>query len=769
MTNQFRAGKACTHCHRRRVKCNASQTGPPCTRCQQKELDCAFIQTKRGTYDRKARSLQPQAGSAPLSPAFLNSNGKRSTRETTQEHGAGETRRGALTSSSGARASPPQLEATGNRLPGTKVLCRASGNFEVPSLGSAAAEESSWGRVFEQVFESRQNERQYLDKSSITYLGEACPLAIILGLDEFQDGGHFRVHHRVPSQYPNEKRASHLEPEDLAFLEAKGVFNPPEKEVLDALISTFMERVYPIYPIVNSREFLSQHRQVTIPWLLLHSVCFIASTYCREHVIHAAGFTERDHARVYFYKKAKATFDIGYEKNKVTVLQSAIILSFRLGAPDEQYNYYSWMSTAVTTAEMLGIHRSTAAISMSDKDKSLFRRLWWILVVRDAFTAAVWGRTMRIDIDQCDAEMITPADFDLDWDPSDINRQKLAPNLIAYQIAVFKFALLLRDSVRYRVSEQTFDAQAERLSLEKRLEEWRQTLVPVVDWDCHSVPGTDRFSAALAIYYYDLIIFLNLQKPIIRTLSPSSEDLSEQKLEQTAAEASYNMAQDAAQRMTTLAGALVTSNLLCSMPHETFIGIFSAEVVLFTQIVSDNKPCQIPSTIRPTNSQLAARSQLAICQMAMHTVRSFWDSASWVIRLFEKLLASPAANMNGTADTRDESGGRNRRIEELATAATSGNTTDADQGPGVRFAENDNITTAGPAGFYGSNPDANQADAGGTAPATFPTDLSANRANEQGLYDFWFPASQGFGHEIFSNAFEAANINLSSMDPFFNI
>jgi hypothetical protein len=65
-------------------------------------------------------------------------------------------------------------------------------------------------------------------------------------------------------------------PEDIAALEAKGIFEAPEKSILDALVSVFLDRVFPLYPIVNRQEFQQQYQANKVPWILLHAVCLSA-------------------------------------------------------------------------------------------------------------------------------------------------------------------------------------------------------------------------------------------------------------------------------------------------------------------------------------------------------------------------------------------------------------------------------------------------------------------------------------------------------------
>ena len=165
-------------------------------------------------------------------------------------------------------------------------------------------------------------------------------------LGDLSPDGTPRLHHPGPpleedrsDEEQTAHHASHLLPEDLLFLRAKQAFTYPEDETLQALVSTFVHRFFPLYPVVNLEEFLAQYESKTIPWILLHAICFAAATFCPMATLHRAGFTGRKQARSEYYRRAKALFDIGYESNKLVVLQCTILLSFWGGGPNNYCAY----------------------------------------------------------------------------------------------------------------------------------------------------------------------------------------------------------------------------------------------------------------------------------------------------------------------------------------------------------------------------------------------------------------------------------------------
>lgn len=256
---RFRAAKACRACHQKRVKCDASERGTPCTRCEQRrEPECTLMQSRRGIYTRKPRRPPQQHPADP--PA------------TQGDCGSGSSRTGAVAVTA-ADATTTQPTASPHLPPAPNAPS------SVESTGNASSyREISWATTFDHLLERYHNGGDALNKHSITYIGEAFPLGIVL---KDLQGGVNRplLHHPGPpcaDQEPDadQPRLAHppgMRAEEIAFLESKHAFTAPSDETVDALINIFFERVFPLYPIVNPSELLLQHKSRRIPWILLRA------------------------------------------------------------------------------------------------------------------------------------------------------------------------------------------------------------------------------------------------------------------------------------------------------------------------------------------------------------------------------------------------------------------------------------------------------------------------------------------------------------------
>lgn len=617
---RVRTAKACRLCNAKRVKCDASERGIPCTRCETRgESDCTLIESRRGIYVRKSRRRQAHAPRTTTrssgQPNINDINGARSLSKETGDS--------------------PQisLSITDTRqTPTISAPTRVPPQHDTPSDATHASadlrhHDASWSTVFEGLLQQRDQGQASLDKCSISYVGEAFPLGIV----SRSGTGRPLLHHAGPASVPSTAASTNnishpdgMSPEDISYLKTKQAFKAPSDEILEVLITVFLERVFPLYPVINPAEFLLHHKSRKIPWILLHSVCFIAVSFCPLRTLHRAGYDNRKQARAHFYRKAKALFDIGYESSKIVTLQVAILLSFWGGSPNNHWNFYTWLSTGVTVAETIGCHRSMVGLNIAPQDRSLLKRLWWTLVIRDAACASMHGRPFRINLEHCDVDELTLEDFEHD---TAVLSDYLTANGIRlsglYQIQAAKLALLLRQIVTIRFYPRSQESNLSSI-LPDLLLHWRNGLPASLQWSDSNITHTDVFRTTLRILYSHNVILSHIKPESAaensNPVSPSSWLGDE-------------VASLSAQQIASLACAMITASEELVPPHELFHGLFMACVVFFVQSRSSD----------PMTASLG-RSALTNCKMALHVHRETWDASSWVAQLFDKALAHPVAS-----------------------------------------------------------------------------------------------------------------------------
>ena len=620
---RVRAAKACQRCRVRRIKCDVMAVGQPCSRCSKSDQrDCTLVDTRRGRYSRELLKARPGSARPKSSHGVEDDSGRDISAARNHGNLPDETHNTpplAVQYNRGAEFAP-QSETTGEP---------ASLDDSVQVNGSPYRE-VSWSAMFNHFLDSRQSERSTaIDKCSITYLGESFPLALVLE-DLQEGGGRTRIHHpgppledvETPTSTHDRAHPSHLLPEDMNCLKNKQALEYPDRTLFKSLMETFVDVVFPLYPIVNRNDFIDQYKNDHLPWILLQSVCFAAATFCPITVLHRAGFSGRRQARFYFYRKAKALFDTGYESNKIVILQSVILLTMWGGGPNNYWNFYSWISTGVTIAETLGLHRSMTSTNMASKDRSLLKRLWWTLVLRDAFCASLLGRPLRINMDHGDAEMLAPEDFEQDTRALEAAQHPLAQTFGQYQIEVAKLSLVLHQIVYTRFAPRSKGGSL--TCLQETLQRWRDEVGSVLDWDKDPFHN-NLLATCLSILYNHHIILASL----------GSSD-------QLLVSAGLGLPESAGQRISMAASSIVVKSQSSMIPHETFQGIFLAGVVSYTQML---KPDSTVARLGYSNLNNA--------QMALHSVLEAWDPVPWVTSLFDRLSSSLQKKQRSAVEARD--------------------------------------------------------------------------------------------------------------------
>lgn len=81
---------------------------------------------------------------------------------------------------------------------------------------------------------------------------------------------------------------------------------------------------------------------------------------------------------------------------------------------------WHWLGLAISLSYSLGLNRGPAQPNSTLRKKRLERRIWWSTFVRDRTlalsTKGTWARAVRIRREDCDVEMLSLTDFDLDDD-----------------------------------------------------------------------------------------------------------------------------------------------------------------------------------------------------------------------------------------------------------------------------------------------------------------------------------------------------------------
>ena len=192
-----------------------------------------------------------------------------------------------------------------------------------------------------------------------------------LGRSEYM-GGDIPTNEDQAKLYPV-GATERLSDEDIRILQMQHAFDLPPRAVREGLIDTFMKRCSPWMPIIERSWLVERHGNQ--PSILLLQAVFLAASRVSSAPAVAEYASSND-----FYRRAKALFWSGYEKNTITVITAVCILHWYNPEGPEHVSINTsgfWNRVGIGLAYQIGLHKEP----LQGRDAPLRRRLWWTLFV----------------------------------------------------------------------------------------------------------------------------------------------------------------------------------------------------------------------------------------------------------------------------------------------------------------------------------------------------------------------------------------------------
>ncbi|PYI05605.1 putative Zn(II)2Cys6 transcription factor [Aspergillus sclerotiicarbonarius CBS 121057] len=367
---RYRSTVACHSCRQRKVRCSLNVTGVPCIRCAQDHADCV-VDARNETVRNHRRHVPTRQRSTP-------------------------------SHSPSNRVGRPSLHRGSTESP----VVTGSRNSEAGERFTIQDEERNGLEIAEAALGNPERAGQVPfytgDKTGITSTLTLCI-----------PGESLPRHLLIPSHAPTS-----LSEEDRAYLTSKGVFNLPGEEACNSLLQAYFRHVHPVMPVIevdHILHFFHTGRLREYNLLLVWSVLFVAVNFVPYNICELEGYESRKAMKAAMYSRAKCMYDNGGERNKIVLLQASLLLGFWHSEVDEHGQPWYWTGLSVTLCQILGLHRDPDATrynpSISDRQRHLWRRLWWTCFFRDRWLSLTLGRPLRIDLDDCDVPMPSVADM----------------------------------------------------------------------------------------------------------------------------------------------------------------------------------------------------------------------------------------------------------------------------------------------------------------------------------------------------------------------
>lgn len=206
--------------------------------------------------------------------------------------------------------------------------------------------------------------------------------------------------------------------DEIMFLERKGALTIPPVPLRNALLESFAEFVYPYMPLLNLHDLIEQidHNGSSqmVSLLLFQAIMFAGVATVDMRYLSAAGYTTRRDARRKFFQKTRCLYDLDYEVDRVSLIQSLLLMTYWYETPDDQKDSHHWMGIAVSLSHTIGLHRNPENSESIDLPRRrLWRRIWWSTYMRDRLIALGMRRPTKIKSTDFDVSPLTLNDFEV--------------------------------------------------------------------------------------------------------------------------------------------------------------------------------------------------------------------------------------------------------------------------------------------------------------------------------------------------------------------
>ncbi|KAF5010538.1 hypothetical protein FDECE_3306 [Fusarium decemcellulare] len=231
-------------------------------------------------------------------------------------------------------------------------------------------------------------------ETAFLYTGDQQGLGLVV--DICKPNGRYRGNHFV---VPRAAATNALLPEDLAALHAKNCFSLPSAEVQHQLLRCYFHHVHHFLPILDVAAFIQQYE--------------------------TGGYSSRKAMKTSLYRRAKALYDADYEKEKIPLIQSVLLLAFWYADSEDRDGSWHWIGIAISLCQTIGLHRNPLSErpglrralaqrrqTLSNDQCRLWRLIWWMCYFRDTWLSFGMGRPTRINLADCDMPMPTTEDVE---------------------------------------------------------------------------------------------------------------------------------------------------------------------------------------------------------------------------------------------------------------------------------------------------------------------------------------------------------------------
>ncbi|KAI1974874.1 hypothetical protein LOZ53_002419 [Ophidiomyces ophidiicola] len=573
---------ACVHCHQRKVRCDARTVGLPCSNCRTAgKHDCRIHEKKKRAAVRSLQHPVPIRCAPVLDRTPIQTNPSIIPAAPPKSNTSASTSTSPLGNSHGYRSDAFETARIPTKQEGADIYIDDEDNRESD-------------RHLVKLIDEDLRQRSIKKNVRVIYVGQDVSNLNFLLRQQHTTDREDEVYHFATNEISRRYLQNGFEhvPREAFVL--------PEPALADALMDAYFAHVNPGCPIIDEESFMAQYkrRDPSDPpsLLILQAVLLAGAHVTRPRPV-------RDSVKSAFFRRAKMLFEARVERNRDILVQAALLLTWYSDPVDDDVaaNAHFWVGVAARIATGLGMHRNARPSMLVPHDMRMWRRAWWILVQFDVLVSLQYGRPQAINLEDCDVQPLTPADFE------GCGENVQTEYVIRYTELCCMISFIMRERFGLRVTPER--RKAALMEADKALANWSLKLPDNVRMSSTDV---DAWPALLHLTYNNFLILLHRPHP---RASAYSDDYGPNDAEICSAAAS------------------VIVSIFEELREKDRIKYLWVSAVnsLFTAMIQIRVELQFSNPVLAINA--LRRFDSTLC--SLRALSSYWLGAETILRLFE--------------------------------------------------------------------------------------------------------------------------------------
>ncbi|ODV98056.1 hypothetical protein PACTADRAFT_47878 [Pachysolen tannophilus NRRL Y-2460] len=409
---------------------------------------------------------------------------------------------------------------------------------------------------------------------------------------------------------------------DIRILGLKGSFLLPDKDICLELIDTYFDHVHAILPVLNKTEFMNKYYNNVEdpPSLLLLNCVFLASSRAASNPKLRDELDSNDTCSNVFYERSKALYDLNYETDPLTLIQSVLLLGLWWENNDDvTQNVFYWTRLAVTIGQGYGFQKYNKDAPLSQR--RIWKKIWWVLFSKDRSVALSFGRPTVINLEDCDVPELTIDDFveDTPDNPSPYPLNQIECNYYIYHVKLFEIiGSILK--VKYTVQAE-YSYNIDDLSFVKKYDllmvDWLNKLPSELRYSVKDENSQNYFGGLLMSEYYVALCLIHRTNIIGRSNGNSTEA--------TDYYPSWGITVQSAHMIALIVQHLMDNDDLRYCPGLMVYVLFSSMIMLIYHIDNNDKIGEV------------AKNSLEICRKGLIELSKHWSAGYICLNMLETL------------------------------------------------------------------------------------------------------------------------------------